>query len=108
MILEKQQLPSEGTTFLSNPNEARFRSSASRLIVFSASLFRISAHSVVAHLKKKIDSFNGAVSGKKHLSSLNLNLSHLLTHTKYKLYFTKREILFKITSRIYSNFTRMY
>ena len=30
---------------------------------------------------------------------------HLLTHTKYKLYFTKQEI-FKLTSRINSNFTR--
>ena len=32
---------------------------------------------------------------------------HLLTHTKYKLYFTKQEILFKLTRRIYSNFTRV-
>ena len=32
---------------------------------------------------------------------------HLLTHTKYKLYFAKQEILFKLTSRIYSNFTRV-
>ena len=32
---------------------------------------------------------------------------HLLMHTKYKLNFTKREISFKLTSRIYSNFTRV-
>ena len=52
-MLEKQQLPSEATIFLSSPNEARFRSNASVLMDFSASLFRISAHSVVAHLNKK-------------------------------------------------------
>jgi hypothetical protein len=53
IMLEKQQLPSEATIFLSSPNEARFRSNASVLMDFSASLFRISAHSVVAHLNKK-------------------------------------------------------